>query len=222
MTDQVQIHNSIIYKFKDLGDGSFAQIVVAVNPDGSAIGGTSAGGVDRECVVSTYRCKAPFTGASVGDTITATQILDVSGTVPFTVSTIWRNQTSAVDLVSVPSSSTVELLGSEALTYAQLASAGLATVANQATAIGHLATLAGAPRDRLPGYLLRNTEDTGAVKYVLKTNGVTWLMLRKSYTVSSSVTEYASVKNNGTLSETRYTEVWNARASINYSELSAV
>lgn len=93
------------------------EVVVVVNPDGTPI--TSSPSLERELVVSTYRCKAAFTGASVGDTITATQVLDVSGT-PSTVSTVWRNQTTAVDLAGAPSAANLELTGATALTDAQL------------------------------------------------------------------------------------------------------
>lgn len=82
----------------------------------------TSSGRDRELVVSTYRCKTDFSGASVGDTITATQVLDVSAA-PTTVSTVWRNQTTAADLGSAPSVAKLELVGAQALTDAQLRAA---------------------------------------------------------------------------------------------------
>ena len=112
MADSTQIENSINYKFKDLGDGTFARYV-ALEP------GSTVSGLDRELVVSTYRVKTAFTGASIGDTITATQIIDVSGT-PSTVSTVWRNQTTAVDLAGAPLITNLELVGSNALTNSEL------------------------------------------------------------------------------------------------------
>lgn len=114
-----------------------------------AASGGSGGGADRELVVTTYFAKNAFTGASVGDTITATQVIDVSGT-PTTVSTIWRNQTTAADLAGAPSAANLTLLGSQALTDAQLratavpisaASLPLPTGAVQETG-GNLATIA--------------------------------------------------------------------------------
>ncbi len=131
------ILNGIQKKFADLGT-HHAEVVVAVNADGSPIGG-SGPTTDRELVVSTYRCKTAFTGASVGDTITATQIIDVSGDTPTTVSTIWRNQTTAADLASAPSAANLELNGTTALTAAQLTAAGLALEVTQQQV-----------RDRLP------------------------------------------------------------------------
>lgn len=114
------ILNGIQKKFADLGT-HHAEVVVAVNEDGSPIGG----GADRELAVSTYRCKTAFAGASVGDTITATQIIDVSGDTPTTVSTIWRNQTTAADLASAPSAADLELTSSDALSNAQLRAAAV-------------------------------------------------------------------------------------------------
>ena len=75
-------------------------------------GGGSGGGstIDRELVVTTYTCKTAFSGASVGDTITCTQIIDVTDTAS-TVSVIWRNQNTNLDLGSVPSSANLTLAG---------------------------------------------------------------------------------------------------------------
>jgi hypothetical protein len=102
--------------------------VVLCVEDFEALSGITGGGgttVDRELVVSTYRVKTAFTGASVGDTITSTQIISVSGT-PTTVSTIWRNQTTAADLGSTPSAANLELVGSQALTDTQLRASAVA------------------------------------------------------------------------------------------------
>lgn len=64
-------------KFKDMGDGSHAEVVYAEN-----MGGGGGGGADREFVVSLYRAKNAFTGAGVGDTISSVQVIDVSGATP--------------------------------------------------------------------------------------------------------------------------------------------
>lgn len=89
--------------------------------DGS-IGGGGSGGptVDRELVVTTYIAKAHFSDTSVGDTVTCTQIIDVSGELPVTVATIWRNQSAAFDYEGAPDFQYIELLSSTALTDAQL------------------------------------------------------------------------------------------------------
>lgn len=80
-------------------------------------------GPDRELVVSTYVAKANFVGAAAGDTITATQIIDVSTTPPATISTVWRNQSAAADLVGAPAGASLTLIGSSALTDAQMRAA---------------------------------------------------------------------------------------------------
>jgi hypothetical protein len=87
-------------------------------------GGGGGSSVDRELVQTTYRVRTAFTGASVGDIITLVQILDVSAT-PSTVSSIWRNQTTAADLGSAPSAANLEIVGAQALTAAQLEAASI-------------------------------------------------------------------------------------------------
>jgi hypothetical protein len=76
------------------------------------IAALTGGGPSRELIVTTYFAKTAFTGASVNDTITCTQIINTSDT-PSTVSTIWRNQTTGADLPSTPSSVNLTLLGSQ-------------------------------------------------------------------------------------------------------------
>jgi hypothetical protein len=83
-------------------------------------GGGGGAAADRELVVTTYVVKTAFSGASVGDTITCTQIVDVTGT-PSTLSTIWRNQTTGADLGSTPSAANLTLTGAGAATEATLA-----------------------------------------------------------------------------------------------------
>lgn len=113
-------------KIIQFSNSLFSRGVVLIDPSTGDPYAASTGSADRELVVSTYLCKTAFTGASVGDTITATQIIDVSGETPTTVSTIWRNQNTSADLASTPSVENLELTGSTALTAAQLAAAGLA------------------------------------------------------------------------------------------------
>lgn len=88
---------------------------------GSTGGGSS--GSDRELVVTTYTCKTAFTGASVGDIITQTQVVDVTAT-PSTVNVLWRNQTTNTDLATAPDGSKLSLVGTgSALTDLQLRAA---------------------------------------------------------------------------------------------------
>jgi len=108
--------------------GGYRSEVVIVDRDGNEASAGRGGGAgsDRELVVTTYFVKTAFSGASVGNTITSTQIIDVTST-PTTVSTIWRNQTTASDLGSVPSAANLTLIGSNALTNAQLRASSVAT-----------------------------------------------------------------------------------------------
>lgn len=100
------------------------EAIPVCNLDGSPIsGGGSGGGSDRELVVTTYTATAAFTGAVKGDVITLTQVIDVSAAVPTTVATVWRNQSAAADLASAPSAASLEIVGAEALTDAQLRAA---------------------------------------------------------------------------------------------------
>lgn len=112
-----------------IGPVSFPLVILADKDTGEPMNagsgeGGGGAGVDRELVVSTYRCKTAFTGASIGDTITCTQVIDVTAA-PSTVSVIWRNQTTAADLGGAPSAADLELTGSTALTDAQLRAAAV-------------------------------------------------------------------------------------------------
>lgn len=114
------------------------------DPDPVAPGG---GGADRELLTTTYRAKSAFTGASVGDTITATRVLDVTGENATQVgTTIWFNETTAAVLGSAPSAVNLETVGTPGLSDAQLRAAAV-PVSN---------TALGAPADAVAG------SDTGA------------------------------------------------------------
>jgi hypothetical protein len=160
MTGIIRGHSGITTALvSDLGDGTHINASVLVDMDGYPVligGGGSGGGSsrDRELVVTTYRVKTAFTGASVGDTITATQVIDVSGA-PSTVSTIWRNQSTATDLGAAPAAANLELVGSQALTDAQLRAEAVAVSApaltNLDTDVGALDAEA-APADGTGNY----------------------------------------------------------------------
>jgi hypothetical protein len=156
------------------------------NGDGSAtlkVSGVSGGGGggndnhDRELVVTTYRVKTAFTGASVGDTVTCTQIIDVKNT-PSTVSTIWRNQTTAADLAAAPSAANLELVGSQALTDAQLRASAVAVSAaalplpsGAATETTLAALNTKIPAQAIAGLLPVDTLGTPGVSRVQATSG---------------------------------------------------
>jgi hypothetical protein len=142
------------YLLYEDADGNAVK-VSAANPLPSVniVNGTTA---DRELIVTTYFCKTAFAGASVGDTITNTQIIDVSGSPSVTLETVWRNQSTAADLGAAPPVGSLELVGSQALTLAQLLSAQLATAAKQdlqTTALDGINTTATAINAKLPATL---------------------------------------------------------------------
>ena len=176
--------------------------------------------VDRELLTTLYKVKTAFTGASVGDGIRKVDTLDVSTDVVITVSVGWTNITTGLDLASTPTLSNLEAISQgDSLTLAQLTAAGLATATNQVTQIGYLADLAEA-NDRYGDYKLVQTEDLGAgTKYVQKSNGTKWLMIKKTYTDSGSKLSYASAVNNAGVTEA---QAWTNRAALTYSAIGAV
>ena len=105
------------------------------NPIPVTISGSS-GATDYELVVSTYTCKTAFVGASVGDIITQTQVIGITAGVASTLTTIWRNQTTAIDLVSAPSSANLSLDGTTALTQAQLQAMTVAATQSGTWSVG--------------------------------------------------------------------------------------
>lgn len=117
----------------------------------------SATTADKELIVTTYSVKTAFTGASAGDMITATQVIDVTGT-PTTVSTIWRNQTTGADLSSAPSADNLTLLGSQSLTDAQLRAAAIAveTPLPVDPFVGQLKIATSSTAVALPNKILKN------------------------------------------------------------------
>lgn len=114
-------------------DTSTGIIRIATTTDLGGGGGGGGASSDRELVTVTYRVKTAFAGASVGDVITQTQVIDVTAT-PTTITTLWRNQTTAADLVSAPSLVNLETVGAEALTNDQLRAAGIPVIPSNITA----------------------------------------------------------------------------------------
>ena len=161
----------------DLGDGTHINASVLLDKDGNpvSIGGGGGGGggssSDRELVVTTYRVKTAFSGASVGDTITATQVIDVTGT-PSTVSTIWRNQTTAADLASAPAAANLELVGSQALTDAQLRASALPLPVGASTEATLAALNTKVPAQAITGLLPVDTLGTPGASRVQVTAGI--------------------------------------------------
>lgn len=157
----------------DLGNGTHINAVVLVDKDGAPVdagGGGGGNSHDRELVVTTYRVKTAFTGASIGDTITCTQVIDVN-TTPSTVSTIWRNQTTAADLATVPAAANLELVGSQALTDAQLRASALPLPVGASTEATLAALNTKIPAQATAGLLPVDTLGTPGVPRVQATSG---------------------------------------------------
>jgi hypothetical protein len=85
----------------DNGDGTYSI---------STSGGGGGGGADRELSITTYRANKNFTGATTGNLITATRMIDVSGTEPTQVGdTVWRNETTNTVLAGAPLAADIDL-----------------------------------------------------------------------------------------------------------------
>lgn len=97
MPDITQVTDSIRKKYFDLGDGSFAEVVYI-----GGGGGGGGSGVDREAISVAYTVNTAFTGASVGNVVSATHIYDVSTSTPSLVASIWRNESLNTILASAP------------------------------------------------------------------------------------------------------------------------
>ena len=82
---------------------------------------------DREIATVTYRVKTAFSGASVGDIVTSTRVLDVAGGTATQVgATIWYNESTAAALSGTPVAANLETAGgTPGLTDAQLRAAAL-------------------------------------------------------------------------------------------------
>jgi hypothetical protein len=187
-------------------DGVNVDTVSPLNPMPVSIVGGSAGGggPDRELVVTTYTAKMAFGGASVGDTITCTQVLDVSGVTPVTVGTIWRNQTAAADLVAAPASANLSLLGQPGLTDTQLRASAVAVTTPGAavfwnattTPLGAGATFTGTSRDSgiAPGVAhhisyftsFAIADQAGTLSLEGSNDGATWYSLATSTLVAAT------------------------------------
>lgn len=219
MNDIVSPVHSVHRLFKPVGVGTHAEVVCAVIVDQD--GNPKASGADRELRITSYAVKQAWTGAAIGNVVRLTDTLDVSGATTTVVSVLWENLSAGTEIAAPPNvPGYLEALNQgNALTLAQLLSAGLATASNQVSQIGYLADLADG-NDRFGAYKLAQSEDLGAgTKYILKSDGTGWLMIRKTYTDTASTMSYASVRNNPTV--TTASAAWTGRASLVYGELSA-
>lgn len=112
MTEKRLIHEA---------DDGVAYRVILTNSDGTTADPGGGAANDREVVVTTYRVTTSGTGYSVGDTVTASRVLDVDGdTVTQVGATIWYNETTAASIATAPTAAHLSLAGAGALTDAQL------------------------------------------------------------------------------------------------------
>ena len=207
--DIIQADRSIFRRYRDMGDGTFAEVVVASNIE-----------ADREVLVTRYTVKTAFNGAAVGQSVRRTDILEL-GAVATVVAVLWHNETTDQAISAPPSiSGNLSIVAAgESLTQTQLMASGLATASNQVAALGYLADLADNPHNPHAAFKLVNTEDMGTgTKYVLKSDGTSWLMIKKAYTDTASAITYASEKNNVGVS---VSAAWTARASLAYGSIGA-
>lgn len=109
------VGESISTRWKDMGDGTFAPVVAT-----TAASDSSGSSLDRDFVTVFFIVKTAFTGASLGDTISQTRAYDMTGDVPVLLATMWRNESTATDFVTVPSVSNLTVAGTPGLTDGQL------------------------------------------------------------------------------------------------------
>ena len=209
--DIIQADRSIFRRYKDQGDGTHAEVVFADNI-----------AIDREILVTRYNVILAFSNAAVGEMIRRTDIIEMAP-IATVVAVLWSNESTGQDISAPPSiaANLSSITMGDGLTQAQLVGSGLATATNQVSALGYLADLADNPHDPLSAYKVRNTEDVGSgTKYILKTNGSAWLMIKKAYSATGSLFSYASIKNNPAL--TAIADAWTARSTAVYGELAEI
>lgn len=179
---------------------------------------------DRELLATRYTCKLAFTGASVGDVIRQTVALDVSGATMTVISVLWENESTNATISAPPNVTAylTPLMQGDALTLAQLLSAGLATANNQVTQIGYLADIAQG-QGRYAAYSTQQVDEaTAGTTYIRKQGadtGDTWLIQRIVESGTDTTITFAGVRNNSAI--TTPTAAWTNRASLVYGEISA-
>jgi hypothetical protein len=217
---KVAVTGGAFKKLTEMPDGTHAEVVAAVIVDQN--GNPTTAAADRELLPTRYTCKQAFTGAAIGDVIRQTVALDVSGATMTVISVLWENESSGTTISAPPSVSAYleAIKQGDALTLAQLLSAGLATATNQVTQIGYLADIAQS-QGRYAAYATQQVDEaTPGTTYIRKAGsdaGDTWLIQRVVESGTDTTITYAGVRNNPTV--TTPTAAWTARASLVYGEL---
>jgi hypothetical protein len=217
---KVAVTGGAFKKLTEMPDGTHAEVVAAVIVDKD--GNIPASAADRELLPTRYTCKQAFTGAVIGDVIRQTVALDVSGAAMTVISVLWENESSGTTISAPPSVSAYleAIKQGDALTLAQLLSAGLATATNQVTQIGYLADIAQG-QGRYAAYATQQVDEaTAGTTYIRKAGsdaGDTWLVQRVVESGTDTTITYAGVRNNPTV--TTPTAAWTARASLVYGDM---
>ena len=203
----LQVSNETYKRLKDMGDGTHAEVVVI----------SKESYTDRELLQVKYLVKTAFDTSVVGDSIERIDVLDLCTDTPTTVAVLWKNTSLDIDLTTPPPLvNLTQITQGDSLTLSQLVSAGLATATNQVTQIGYLADLA-ETNDRHGDYKMVQSEDLGAgTKYLQKSNGTKWHMIKKTYTDLGSQFAYASAVNNTGVTEA---QAWTNRATLTYGSI---
>ena len=218
--EEYTVLNGLKKRLKAMSDGTHAEVVAAVIVDQD--GNIPASAADRELLPTRYTCKQAFTGAAIGDVIRQTVALDVSGAAMTVISVLWENESTNATISAPPSVSAYleAIKQGDALTLAQLLSAGLATATNQVTQIGYLADIAQG-QGRYAAYSTQQVDEaTAGTTYVRKAGadaGDTWLIQRVIESGTDTTISYAGVRNNAGV--TTATAAWTGRASLVYGEL---
>jgi hypothetical protein len=118
----VEVFGGIKKKFKDMGDGSYAEVVAA---DFGGGGGSTPSG-STSTVVTLYTVTTAFAGAALNDTLSETTVLSSTGAIQ---NTIWTNITTDTQLATPPLGANISQQGRDPLTNAQLRAAALAITA---------------------------------------------------------------------------------------------
>jgi hypothetical protein len=138
------------------------------------------------------------------------------------ISVMWENEATGAVLAAPPIiSGYLEVIKQgDALTLAQLLSAGLATATNQVTQIGYLADIAQG-QGRYANHVTQQVdESTLGITYIRKAGadgGDTWLIQRVVEGASSTTITYAGQRNNP--ATTTHTAAWLGRTGLTFGEI---
>jgi hypothetical protein len=203
-------------------DAADQPVYPLVDSQGRLLVNADTNGADRELRVATYVVKQAFTGAAIGNVVRLSDTIDVSGPTSTVVSVMWENLSAGTQISAPPNVPDYleSMSQGNALTLAQLLSAGLATATNQVTQIGYLADIAQG-QGRYAAYATQQVDEaTAGTTYIRKAGadaGDTWLIQRVIESGTDTTITYAGVRNNPAV--TTPTAAWTARATLVYGDI---